>query len=124
MSPSSPSFTIQEWILGKWDTMAGMSGSVDGVGHFDFRRDGSDIKWTMIRNGWFSGVQTTQKASGFILKISESKVELVGKYDFSNLGNVAGQSLRHSFTRDGDRLNGYERDDDGTESSLVLKRKQ
>jgi hypothetical protein len=110
------------WILGQWNSLAGMSGSVDGLAHFAFRREGREIKWRMTRSGWFSGVQTTQKASGSVSTISESGLELVGKYDSSNLGNVAGQPMRHSLTRDGDNLKGYEIADDGTQSSLSLKR--
>src|SRR4029077_12355553 len=106
------------WILGQWNSLAGMSGSVDGFAHFAFRREGSEIKWIMTRSGWFSGVQTSQKASGSVNKISEADFELVGKYDSSNLGNVAGQHVRHSFTREGDILKGYELADDGTQSSL------
>jgi len=122
--PQPLSGPAQAWILGQWNSLAGMSGSVDGLAHFAFRREGSEIKWIMIRSGWFSGVQTTQKASGSVNKISESDLELVGKYDSSNLGNVAGQPLRHSFTRDGDTLKGYELANDGTQSTLSLKRGQ
>ena len=114
--------TPQVWILGGWNSLAGMSGSVDGLAHFDFRREGSEIKWRMTRSGWFSGVQTTQKASGSVRKMSESDLELVGTYDSSNLGNVAGQPVRHSLTRDGDNLKGYELANDGAQSSLSLKR--
>lgn len=120
--PQRPPDPAQAWILGQWDSLAGMSGSVDGLAHFAFRREGSEIKWMMTRSGWLTGVQTTQKASGSISKITESDLELVGKYDSSNLGNVAGQPVRHSFIRDGDNLKGYEVADDGTQSSLSLKR--
>lgn len=123
-SAPAASDSSQGWILGHWNSLAGMSGSVDGLAHFAFRREGerSEIKWVMTRSGWFSGVQTTQKASGSVTKISESDLELVGKYDSSNLGNVAGQPVRHSFTREGDLLKGYELASDGTQSSLSLKR--
>jgi hypothetical protein len=120
--PQPVSNPAQAWILGQWNSLAGMSGSVDGLAHFAFRREGSEIKWRMTRSGWFSGVQTTQKASGLVKKISASDLELVGTYDSSNLGNVAGQPVRHSLTRDGDNLKGYELADDGTQSPLSLKR--
>jgi len=120
--PQPPPDPKRVWILGQWNSLAGMSGSVDGLAHFTFRREGSDIKWIMTRSGWFSGVQTTQKASGSVNRISEPDLELVGKYDSSNLRNVEGQSVRYSFTRDADNLKGYELADDGTQSSMSLMR--
>jgi hypothetical protein len=116
--------TAQAWILGEWSTLAGITGSVAGLAHFDFRREGSEIKWRMTRSGWFLGVQTTQKASGSVNKISESDLELLGTYTSSNLGNVVGQPVRHSFTRDGDSLKGYELTNEGTQSPMSLKRAQ
>ena len=121
-SAHAPSDSSQAWILGQWSSLAGMSGSVDGLAHFQFRREGRDINWRMTRSGWFSGVQTTQKASGSVRRISESDLELVGTYDSSNLGNVTGQPVRHFFTRDGDNLKGYELTNDGIQSSLSLNR--
>jgi hypothetical protein len=109
------------WILGSWQTVEGKSGMVDGIGRFEFRRDGTDLKWKMRRAGWFSGVRTTQEASGTVSKISETTAELSGKYHSSNLG-VVGQPVRHSFTRDGDRLQGYETAEDGTQSVWTWQR--
>jgi len=120
--PQPPPDPAQTWILGQWDSLAGMSGSVDGIATFRLQTRRRRNQWVMTRSGWFSGVQTTQKASGSVNKILESDLELVGKYDSSNLGNVAGQAVRHSFSRDGDILKGYELADDGTQSSLSLKR--
>jgi hypothetical protein len=114
----------QAWILGKWETVEGRSGRVDGVGEFEFRQEGSGLKWRMVRSGWFSGVHTTQTASGSVRRISTSSVELSGQYESSNLGNVAGTPVRHSFTRTGSSLRGYEAASDGTESLLALKRAQ
>jgi peptidase M48-like protein len=113
----------QAWILGAWEAVAGKSGRVKGVGRFEFRRDGRQIKWTMARKGWFSGVETTQEASGTVTRISEALVELRGKYDSSNLG-VVDQPVRHSLARDGDRLRGFEIAGDGTQSELSLEKRQ
>ena len=113
---------LQVWILGTWQTLEGRSGSVDGIGKFQFQQQGSEIKWKMVRTGWFSGVQTTQTASGSVSKISESSVELVGKYESSNLGNVEGRPLRDSFVRDGFILSGYERVDGAPQIPLWLKK--
>ena len=114
---------VQEeaWLLGSWEAVPGESGSVKGAGRFEFRPDGRQIKWTMVRKGWFLGVETTQAASGTITKISGSLVELRGKYDSSNLG-VVDQPLRHSLTRDGDRLRGFEIAGDGGRSELTLEK--
>jgi hypothetical protein len=114
----------QVWIFGTWQTLEGRSGSVDGTGQFQFQQEGGEIKWRMERSGWFSGVQTTQTASGSIRKISESVVELVGKYESSNLGNVAGRPLRYSLVRDGLALSGYEVTDGATQVPLSLKKIQ
>lgn len=112
----------QLWILGRWTTFERRSGSVEGTGEFEFRREGAELKWQMVRTGWFSGVQTTQIASGSVRSISESAVELRGKYESSNLGNVAGRPVEHSFTRSGNTLRGYEAASDGTQSLLSLRR--
>ena len=112
----------QVWILGKWQTIEGISGGVDGAGQFQFQQVGAEIKWKMARSGWISGVQTTQTASGSVRKLTESVVELVGKYESSNLGNVEGHALKHSFVRDGLVLSGYEMADDSTQSRLSLKK--
>jgi hypothetical protein len=124
-TPSHPSEagTPRVWILGKWETVEGRAG-VDGVGEFEFRQEGSGLKWRMVRSGWFSGVHTTQTASGSVRRISTSSVELSGHYESSNLGNVAGTPVRHSFTRIGSSLRGYEAASDGTQSLLALKRAQ
>lgn len=114
----------QVWIFGTWQILEGRSGSVDGVGQFRFQQDGSEIKWRMARSGWFSGVQTTQTASGSVMKISGSVVELVGKYESSNLGNFEGRPLRYSLVRDGLALSGYEVTDGGTRVPLSLKKIQ
>jgi hypothetical protein len=123
-SPSHPSEAgnPQGWILGKWETVAGRSGRVDGVGEFEFRQEGSGLKWRMVRSGWFSGVHTTETASGSVRRISTSLVELSGQYESSNFGNVAGTLVHHSFTRAGSSLRGYEAASDGTQSLLSLER--
>ena len=51
-------------------------------------------------------------------------VQLSGKYDSSNLGNIVGTAVQHSLTRDGSGLKGYEITSDGTRSSLSLQRLQ
>lgn len=112
----------QEWIIGKWQTVEGRSGGVDGVGQFQFREDRGQIRWTMARSGWVSGVQTTQKASGSVRKMTDTTVELVGTYESSNLGNVEGHPLKHSLVRDGLGLTGYETGDDARQSALALKK--
>jgi hypothetical protein len=112
----------QVWILGKWETFEGRSGRVNGVGQFEFRREGAALKWRMLRSGWVSGVHTTQTASGAVTSISESAVELSGKYESSNLGNVIGTPVEHAFTRDGTNLRGFEAASDGTQSLLSLRR--
>jgi hypothetical protein len=119
----APSLVPQPWILGTWGTPPGTSGSVDGVARFEFNQHGTRLTWKMTRNGWLSGVQTSQKASGDV-KMTDSAVELIGTYAFSNLGNVLGRPLRFSLTRDGYRLRGYEVADDGIQSSLSLERLQ
>jgi hypothetical protein len=57
-----------------------------------------------------------------VKKLTESVVELVGKYESSNLGNVEGRPLKHSFVRDGLVLSGYETAEDTTQSPLSLKK--
>lgn len=114
----------QVWILGKWETFERRSGSVDGVAQFEFRQDGTELKWRMVRRGWFSGVQTSQTASGSVESLSESAVELRGMYESSNLGNVVGTSVQHSLSRQGHSLRGFEATSDGRQSLLSLKRAQ
>ena len=125
ISPANPQVDLsQAWILGTWGTFEGRSGSIDGVAHFEFRQDGREFRWRMVRTGWFSGVQTTQTASGSVTRISESTVELKGKYESSNLGNMVGTPVQQSFTRDGNSLRGWEAARDGTQSLLSLTREQ
>jgi hypothetical protein len=58
-----------------------------------------------------------------VWKASGSTVELIGRYDSSNFGNLVGQSVRHLFSRDGNRLNGYEIiPPDGSRAALSLER--
>lgn len=114
----------QVWILGKWETFERRSGSVDGVAQFEFRQEGTELKWRMVRRGWFSGVQTTQTALGSVESLSESAVELRGTYESSNLGNVIGTSVQHSLSRQGNSLRGFEATSDGRQSLLSLKRAQ
>lgn len=122
--PRPPTSEQHSWILGSWQAMEGMSGIVEGAGRFEFRRDGTQIKWRMVRNGWFSGVQTNQEASGSVGRISESSAELIGRYDVSNLGNVIGRPVRQVLTRDGDILRGYEAANDDMQSVLWLRKGQ
>lgn len=112
----------QVWVLGTWETFEGRSGSVTGVGQFEFRREGTALKWRMLRTGWVSGIHTIQTASGAVTSLSESAVELSGKYESSNLGNVIGTSVEHAFTRDGNSLRGFEAASNGTQSLLSLRR--
>lgn len=114
----------QVWILGTWETFEGRSGSVDGIGHFEFSQEGREVKWKMIRTGWVSGVQTTQTAAGVVRRLSESAVELTGGYESSNLGNVVGTPVQQSFTRDGNKLRGWEATRSGAQSLLSLRRTQ
>jgi hypothetical protein len=114
----------QIWILGKWETFEKRSGSVDGLGTFEFRQVGKEITWSMERSGWVSGVQITQRASGSVKKLSDSAIELRGRYESSNLGNVVGTPVVQSFTRTEDTLRGWEAAGDGTQSLLSLKRVQ
>lgn len=111
----------QVWILGKWETFERRSGSVDGVAQFEFTREGTALKWRMVRRGWLSGVHTTQAAAGSVERLTESAVELRGMYEFSNLGNVIGTSVQHSLSRQGNRLRGFEATGDGRQSLLSLK---
>ena len=83
--------------------------------------DGVQLKWRMLRAGWVSGVHTKQVASGTVSKISDSMVELNGKHEVTNIIGV-GQPLRHSLTRDGDRLRGYEFNNDGMQLPWFLRR--
>lgn len=115
---------VHAWILGTWETVERQSGSVDGVGQFEFRQDGPLLKWRMVRSGWFTGVHTTQTAAGSVKKVSESTVELNGTYESSNLGNVVGTPVRHSFTRTGSSLRGYEATGSGAQAPLSLRRVQ
>jgi hypothetical protein len=48
-------------------------------------------------------------------------IELNGKYELTNLVGV-GQPVRHSLTRDGDRLRGYELTNDGMRLPWFLRR--
>jgi hypothetical protein len=114
----------QVWILGKWKTFEHRSGSVEGVAQFEFRQEGTELKWRMVRRGWLSGVQTTQVASGTVESLSEGSVELRGTYEYSNLGNVVGTSLQHSLSHHGHDLRGFEAASDGRQSLLSLKRVQ
>jgi hypothetical protein len=114
----------QVWILGRWETFERRSGSVDGVAQFEFRQEGAELKWRMVRRGWLAGVQTTQTASGSVASLSESAVELRGTYESSNLGNVIGTSVQHSLSRQGNSLRGFEATSDGRQSLLSLKRAQ
>ena len=111
------------WIVGSWKILPGRSGSVDGAGSFEFWQENGEVKWRMVRNGWFSSAQITQRASGTVWKASGPAVELVGRYDSSNFGNLVGQSVRHLLTRDGGKLNGYEIvPPDGSRVPLSLER--
>lgn len=112
----------QAWILGRWETVERHSGSVDGTGQFEFRQEGQLVKWRMLRSGWFSGVHTTQTASGSVRRVSESTIELSGTYESSNLGNVIGTPVRHSFIRAGSSLRGWEASGNGGRSPLSLRR--
>ena len=123
VASQSSKVSTPPWFLGSWKTVSGRSGSVDGVGSFEFWQENGDVKWRMVRSGWFSGAQTTQRASGTVLKSSSSAVELMGRYDSSNFGNVVGQPVRHVLSRDGDRLSGYETLlPDGARAALSLER--
>jgi hypothetical protein len=116
-----PTGERQSWILGAWEAVEDRSGVVEGLARFDFWHDGVQLKWRMLRAGWLSGVHTKQVASGTVSKISDSMVELNGKYELTNVIGV-GQPVRHSLTRDGDRLRGYEFTNDGMQLPWVLRR--
>ena len=120
-APPEPKREQPAWILGAWQAEEGKSGIVEGTGRFDFRRDGAELRWKMRRAGWLSGIRTTQEASGTVVRISETTAELTGKYHSSNVGGV-GQIVRYSLTLDGDRLQGYELSEDGTQSAWSLRR--
>jgi len=93
--------TQYSWILGSWETIARKSGRVDGVARVEFKQDGIQLKWRMVRKGWMAGVLTDQEGSGSVTRISELGIELSGKYDSSNPVNVVGQPARYSLVRDG-----------------------
>jgi hypothetical protein len=112
----------QVWILGKWETFEGRNGSLDGLAEFEFGQEGKEIKWSMERTGWFSGVHITQVAPGSVKKLSDSVVEVNGKYESSNLGNIVWTSVQQSFTRNGNNLRGWEAARDGTQALLSLRR--
>ena len=113
----------QYWILGTWEAEDDKSGVVEGIAKFDFWHDGVQLRWRMLRAGWLSGVHTRQVASGTVSKISDSMVELHGKYEITNIVGV-GQTVRHSLARDGDgdRLRGYELTNDGMQLPWLLRR--
>ena len=101
--------------------MGGKSGIVDGVTRVEFVQEGPQLRWRMVRNGWMAGVLTNQEASGIVTRISESAIELSGKYDFSSPVNVVGQPVRQSFVHEDDTLRGSEVTSDGTARPLVLR---
>lgn len=117
---SFTSDTRYSWILGSWETAVG--GAADGTMRVEFKQDGPQIKWRMLRKGWLAGVLTEQEASGVLRQTLESGIDLNGKYDFSKPVNVVGQPVHCSFVRDGDILRGYELVTDGTQRPLVLKK--
>jgi hypothetical protein len=119
--PSLPPIERYSWILGTWEAVEDKSGVVDGLARFEIWHDGGQLKWRMRRAGWLSGIHTKQEASGTVSRISDSTVELNGKYEITNLGRV-GQAARHSLTRDGDRLRGYEFTNDGIQLPWFLRR--
>lgn len=121
-APSDPRNAGRKyWILGSWEAEEDQSGLVEGISRFTFWHDGVQLRWRMARAGWLSGVYTRQVASGTVGKISDSEVELYGKYEITNLVGV-GQSVRHALTRDGERLRGYESTSDGTQLPWSLRR--
>jgi hypothetical protein len=131
-SPSSPA-TLESghrfatgdqysWILGSWETVDRKSGGVDGVLRMEFKQEGLQVKWRMVRKGWMAGVLTDQEASGSVTRMSDSGIELGGKYDSSNPVNVVGQPVRYTLFGDRDILSGHEVGSDGTHLPLVLKR--
>ena len=122
-APSNPrTGGRQYWIIGSWEAEEDQSGLVEGIAKFRFWHDGVQLRWRMARAGWLSGVYTRQVASGTVSKISDSEVELYGKYEITNVVGV-GQPVRHTLTRDGDRLRGYELTSDGIQQLPWLLRR-
>lgn len=88
----------------------------------EFKQEGQQVRWRMVRKGWVAGVLTHQEASGSVTRMSDSGIELGGKYDSSNPVNVVGQPVRYALFGDRDILSGHEVGSDGTHLPLVLKR--
>jgi membrane-associated protease RseP (regulator of RpoE activity) len=116
-----PGVERYSWIVGTWEALEDKSGVVEGLARFEVWHDGVQLRWRMRRAGWLSGVHTKQEASGTVSKISDSTVELNGKYEITNIVGV-GQSVRYSLSRDSDGLRGYEFTNDGMQWPWFLRR--
>lgn len=99
--------TDTKWLVGVWRGAHSGRNVSDDMARFEFKEEEGKIKWKMVRTGQIFGQRGEWEASGIVVKISESSVDLDGKYDWSNFPSIEGQPLKYSLTRSGDSLEGY-----------------
>lgn len=105
------------WILGTWEGRHIAPTIPEDTTRFEFVDEDGVIKWTMDRKGQIRlrrstpGGDTVQngewQASGTVKRISQTAVELEGKYDRSSFPAVVGRAVVYELKGGPDALEGY-----------------
>lgn len=122
--PHGVSSSASMWFLGAWEGVLQLAGSPDGSVRLILMQEPGGIHWRMATVEWMSGVQMTREASGLLIQLSETTIELRGRYTTSNIGNFTDQPLRQRLERRAEALHGAEVRPDGARATITLRRTQ
>jgi hypothetical protein len=100
-SPGDPS-----WLLGTWEGHHSSPVIHMDSSRFEFTAGPDGIRWTLSRRTTPRNWTGNLYASGLVRSLTESTVELEGRYDGFSEGRTAGAPLRYRLKRRGDSLEG------------------
>jgi len=98
-----------QWLIGTWNGAHQNSRMtiLKDASRFVFSRDGDIIRWSMIRDSETRGLNGHMEAEGAVTKLSDSAVELTGRYTArSSLNEFVGRELVYKLRRSGNVLEG------------------
>jgi Zn-dependent protease with chaperone function len=121
--PARARASDRPWILGRWEgSHQGAQVSMDGTSLL-FTLERGEVHWLMRRRTTIRNWTGNLQASGAVIAVTDSTVELRGHYDGFSEGRTSGKPLEYSLKRDGDQMEGVALGAEGIPFSLSLRRR-
>ena len=95
-----------EWPLGTWEGAHRDSATDTDSTRCEFSREDGRMRWRMTRKTTLREGPVTLTAAGFVTQISDSSIEMDGRYTIESGRELGGISVRYVLTRTSNTLTG------------------